>query len=57
MKRTVNRQKRFSVTLSMFLRDKVRPYRTDNLYAVIQREIKEKEELQIDRQQQKGGKD
>ena len=26
---------------SMFLRDKVRPYRTDNLYAVIQREIKE----------------
>lgn len=41
---------------SMFLRDKVRPYRTDNLYAVIQREIKEKEELQIDRQQQKGGK-
>ena len=41
---------------SMFLRDKVRPYRTDNLYAVIQREIKEKEELQIDRKQQKGGK-
>lgn len=41
---------------SMFLRDKVRPYRTDNLYAAIQREIKEKEELQIDRQQQKGGK-
>ena len=41
---------------SMFLRAKVRPYRTDNLYAVIQREIKEKEELQIDRQQQKGGK-
>ena len=36
--------------------DKVRPYRTDNLYAVIQREIKEKEELQIDRKQQKGGK-
>ena len=25
----------------MFLRDKVRPYRTNNLYAVIQQEIKE----------------
>ncbi len=44
------------VVKTMFLRDRVRPYRTDNLYAVIQREIKEKEELQIDRQQQKGGK-
>ena len=36
--------------------DDVILYRTDNLYAVIQREIKEKEELQIDRQQQKDGK-
>ena len=39
---------------SMFLRDKVRPYRTNNLYAAIQREIKEQEELQIDKQHQKG---
>ena len=36
------------VVKTMFLRDRVRPYRTDNLYAVIQREIKEKEELQIE---------
>ena len=33
------------VVKTMFLRDRVRPYRTDNLYAVIQREIMEKEEL------------
>ena len=35
------------VIKSRFLRDKVRPYRTSNLYAAIQQEIKEKEELQI----------
>ena len=38
----------------MFLRDKVRPYRTTNLYAAIQQEIKEKEELQIAQQHEKG---
>ena len=43
------------VIKSMFLRDKVRPYRTNNLYAVIQQEIKEKEELHIE-QHQKGSK-
>lgn len=42
------------VVESMLLRDKVRPYRTNNLYAVIQQEIKEQEELQID---QKTAKD
>ena len=36
------------------LRDKVRPYRTSNLYAAIQQEIKEKEELQIAQQHEKG---
>ncbi len=36
------------------LRDKVRPYRTNNLYAAIQQEIKEKEELQIAQQHEKG---
>lgn len=41
---------------SMFLRDRVRPYRTDNLYAVIQREIKEKEDLQFEQHNQKSGK-
>ena len=44
------------VVKSMFLRDRVRPYRTNNLYAAIQREIKEKEELQIERNCQKSGK-
>lgn len=44
------------VVKTMFLRDRVRPYRTDNLYAVIQREIKEKEELQIEQYSQKSGK-
>ena len=44
------------VVKTMFLRDRVRPYRTDNLYAVIQREIKEKEELQIEQCSQKSGK-
>lgn len=42
------------VIKSMFLRDKVRPYRTNNLYAAIQQEIKEKEELQIAQQHEKG---
>ena len=42
------------VVRSMFLRDTVRPYRTDDLYAVIKREIKEQEELQIEQQQQNG---
>ena len=44
------------VVKTMFLRDRVRPYRTDNLYGVIQREIKEKEELQIEQCSQKSGK-
>lgn len=44
------------VIKAMFLRDKVRPYRTSNLYAAIQQEIKEQEELHIE-QQQKGRKD
>lgn len=39
---------------AMFLRDKVRPYRTNNLYAVIQREIKEQEELQLEQQRNEG---
>ena len=37
----------------MFLRDRVRPYRTNNLYAYIQQQIKEQEEMQIE-QQHKG---
>lgn len=43
------------VVKAMFLRDKVRPYRTSNLYAAIQQEIKEQEELHIE-QQHKGRK-
>lgn len=42
------------VVKSMFLRDRVRPYRTNNLYAAIQREIKEKEELQLEQQKSQG---
>ena len=42
------------VVKSMFLRDRVRPYRTNNLYAAIQRQIKEQEELQIGKQIPKG---
>ncbi len=42
------------VIKSMFLRDKVRIYRTNNIYAVIQQEIKEKEELKIEQQNGKG---
>ena len=41
------------VVKSMFLRDRVRPYRTNNLYAYIQQQIKEQEELQSE-QQHKG---
>ena len=41
------------VVKSMFLRDRVRPYRTNNLYAYIQQQIKEQEEMQIE-QQHKG---
>ena len=56
MRRTGNRLKKIlgHVIKSMFLRDKVRPYRTNNLYAAIQQEIKEKEELQIAQQHEKG---
>ena len=39
---------------AMFLRDKVRPYRTNNLYSVVQREIQEKEELRLERYNKKG---
>ena len=42
------------VVKSMFLRDRVRPYRTNNLYAYIQQQIKEQEELQIEQQHSKG---
>ncbi len=38
----------------MFIRDKVRPYRTTNLYAEIQQKIKEQEELQLEQQHSKG---
>ena len=41
------------VVKSMFLRDRERPYRTNNLYAYIQQQIKEQEEMQIE-QQHKG---
>ena len=41
------------VVKSMLLRDRVRPYRTNNLYAYIQQQIKEQEEMQIE-QQHKG---
>lgn len=44
------------VIKSMFLRDKVRPYRTNNLYAAIQQQIKEREELQLEQQHKKGSK-
>ena len=38
----------------LFIRDKVRPYRTNNLYAEIQQKIKEQEELQLEQQHSKG---
>ena len=41
------------VVKSMFLRDRARQYRTNNLYAYIQQQIKEQEEMQIE-QQHKG---
>lgn len=44
------------VIKSMFLRDRVRPYRTNNLYAAIQHEIKKKEELRLEQDNQKSGK-
>ena len=44
------------VVKSMFLRDKVRPYRTNNLYAVIQQNNKEQEELQLEQQHDGKGK-
>ena len=42
------------VVAIMFIRDKVRPYRTNNLYAEIQQKIKEQEELQLEQQHSKG---
>ena len=42
------------IVQSMFIRDKVRPYRTNNLYAEIQKKIKEQEELQLEQQHSKG---
>ena len=42
------------IVQSMFIRDKVRPYRTNNLYAEIQQKIKEQEELQLEQQHSKG---
>ena len=44
----------YHIVQSMFIRDKVRPYRTNNLYAEIQQKIKEQEELQIEQQHSKG---
>ena len=44
----------YHIVQSMFIRDKVRPYRTNNLYAEIQRKIKEQEELQLEQQHSKG---
>ncbi|MPL90684.1 hypothetical protein SDC9_36739 [bioreactor metagenome] len=38
---------------TMFLKDRVRPYRTNNFYAAIEREIKEQEELDIEQRQHK----
>ena len=44
----------YHIVQSMFIRDKVRPYRTNNLYAEIQQKIKEQEELQLEQQHSKG---
>jgi len=33
---------------AMFIKDRIRPYRTNNLYAAIQHEINEQEELRIE---------
>jgi hypothetical protein len=38
---------------TMFLKDRVRPYRTNNFYAAIEREMKEQEELDIEQRQYK----
>ena len=44
----------YHIVQSMFIRDKVRPYRTNSLYAEIQQKIKEQEELQLEQQHSKG---
>ena len=44
----------YHIVQSMFIRDKVRPYRTNNLYAEIHQKIKEQEELQLEQQHSKG---
>ena len=41
-------------TINIAAVDKVRPYRTNNLYAEIQQKIKEQEELQLEQQHSKG---
>jgi hypothetical protein len=42
-----------NVIKTMFLKDRVRPYRTNNLYAAIEREIKEQEEMRFEQKQGK----
>lgn len=42
-----------NVIKTMFLKDRVRPYRTNNLYAAIEREIKEQEEMRFEQKQNK----
>ena len=44
----------YHIVQSMFIRDKVRPYHTNNLYAEIQQKIKDQEELQLEQQHSKG---
>ena len=44
----------YHILQSMFIRDKVRPYRTNNLYAEIQKKIKEQEELELEQKHSKG---
>ena len=38
---------------TMFLKDRIRPYRTNNFYAAIEREIKEQEDLKIEQKHSK----
>lgn len=38
---------------TMFLKDRIRPYRTDNFYAAVEREIREQEELRIEQNRSK----
>lgn len=38
---------------TMFLKDRIRPYRTNNFYAAIEREIKEQEDLEIEQKHSK----